>query len=105
MNMQTDTSFPQTKQDIQNLKQLTADAAKEIGDTASIHAGKARVQLGELAGHAKEETLDQVNRVGGGLNEVVNSARVYISARPLASMAVAFSLGILFGFSRRNAAS
>lgn len=102
IGMQTMNTFPNTRQDLENLKQTTVDAAKDIGSTASVHAQKARAQMGELAGHAREEAIDQVNRAQGGFTEVVASARDYIAARPLASVGVVLGVGIVVGFTRRR---
>jgi ElaB/YqjD/DUF883 family membrane-anchored ribosome-binding protein len=102
IHMQTNTSFPNTRQDIENLKQTTLEAAKDIGNTASVHAQKARTQVRELASHAKEETLDQLNRAQGSFSEILDSVQNYISARPLASIAVAFGVGLVLGFNRRR---
>jgi ElaB/YqjD/DUF883 family membrane-anchored ribosome-binding protein len=94
--------FPATRQDIENLKQTAVEAAKDIGNTASVHAEKAKDQLGDLAGHAKEETVDQLHQTAGSLINVVASARDYVSERPFASMGIALGLGVFFGFMCRR---
>jgi ElaB/YqjD/DUF883 family membrane-anchored ribosome-binding protein len=100
--MQTETTFPNTRQDIEKLKQTTVDAAKDLGSTAAVHAQKARGQLGELAGHAKDEAADQLNRAQGTFNDLALATRDYVTARPVTSLAVAFGVGLLVGLSRRS---
>jgi ElaB/YqjD/DUF883 family membrane-anchored ribosome-binding protein len=117
-------TFPATKQDINNLKQTTGEAAREIGDTAANHANKLKQNVGEaardvsdtaakhldkakgqakdLARHAKEEGAQQLEKVKGSFNDVVEAASGYVQERPLQCVAGALFVGFLFGLSRRS---
>jgi ElaB/YqjD/DUF883 family membrane-anchored ribosome-binding protein len=103
--MQKDKAFPTSRQDLANLKQTAFDAAADLSSTASVHAGKARSQLNELAGHVREEGRDQLSLVKGSLEDVICSARDYVSARPLAALGIALGIGFLIGLSRRRGSS
>jgi ElaB/YqjD/DUF883 family membrane-anchored ribosome-binding protein len=129
--METTESFPNTRQDVAKLKDTAVDAAKDLRDTAATHldkakghvselkttaveaakdlkstasghAEKAKGQLRDLASHAQAEGADQLDQVRGKLDDVTDSARAYISARPLAAVGVALAVGFLFGLSRRR---
>ena len=128
--MQTET-FPNSRKDVENLKTTAVDAAKDLRDTASTHLEKAKENVGELkataidaardlkstaaghvdkakgqlrdlAGHAQEEGTNQLHQMRGQFDDVADSTRAYISARPLASVGVAIAVGFLFGLSRRR---
>src|SRR5450631_3529468 len=95
-------SFPQTRQDISNLKQTAVDAAKDIGSTASVHAKKAQSNLKELASHAQEESFDNLNQVKSGFGDLTDQFRDYVLERPLASVGTALAIGFVLGFIKRG---
>jgi ElaB/YqjD/DUF883 family membrane-anchored ribosome-binding protein len=97
-----ESSFPQTRQDLANLKRTAIDAAKDMGSTASVHARKAQGNLRELASHAQEESGEHLDRVKGGLTDLGNQVRDYIAGRPFASIGAALALGFLVGAFRRG---
>jgi ElaB/YqjD/DUF883 family membrane-anchored ribosome-binding protein len=96
------THLDKAKGHVENLKSTAVDAAKDLRSTAAGHLEKARGQVRELATHAKEEGSDQVTRVRGQLEDVTDSARAYISARPLAAVGIALAVGFIIGASRRR---
>jgi ElaB/YqjD/DUF883 family membrane-anchored ribosome-binding protein len=124
-------AFPTTRKDVANLKDTAVDAAKDLRDTAATHldkakghvaelkttaveaakdlkstatghAEKAKGQLRELATHAQAEGVERLNQVRGQFDDVADSARTYICARPLASVGIALAVGFLFGLARRR---
>ncbi len=95
-------SFPQTRQDLSNLKQTAVDAAKDLGSTAKTHAKTAQNNLQDLASHAKEEGSDQIDHARVSLSELGEKARDYIAARPLAAIGAALVVGFFLGLSRRG---
>ena len=128
--MDTET-FPNTRKDAANLKETAVDAAKDLRDTAATHldkakghvaelkttaveaakdlkstaaghAEKAKGQLRDLATHARSEGAEHLNQVRGQFDDVADSTRAYISARPLASVGVALAIGFLVGLTRRR---
>ncbi len=128
--METET-FPNTRQDVEKLKETATDAAKDLRETAATHldkakghvndlkttaidaandlkstagghAEKAKGQLRDLATHARTEGAEHVQKVRSQLNDVVDSARDYVSARPLACVGVALAVGFLVGLTRRR---
>jgi ElaB/YqjD/DUF883 family membrane-anchored ribosome-binding protein len=101
--MPNDTSsFPETRRDVDNLKQTAVDAAKDLTSTASAHVSKARGQVHDLAEHAQSEAYDQVGQVKGQISDLAQAARDYVLARPLTSLGTALAIGFLFGLSRRG---
>ena len=98
-------SFPTTRQDVNNLKQTALDAAKDLGSTASVHADKAKSQLKDLANHARDEGSEQLNQVRGRLTDVIGSARDYAVNRPLTCIGVALAVGFLIGATSRGCSS
>lgn len=104
MNNETPRSaFPATQQDVSNLKQTATDAVNDLGNTASVHAHKAKGQVRDLVGHLQDEGGEQLDQAKGRLGDVVNSARDYAAERPLACIGIALAVGFLFGLSRRKA--
>ncbi len=103
--MQNDTPFTTTRQDLQNLKQTAVDAAKDLRSTAAVHAQKAKGQLNDLAGHAKEEANDQLEQAKVNFRDVVKSSRDYVAGRPIASVGVALGIGMLLGMAFRGSKS
>ncbi len=99
--MPNETPFPSTRQDVSNLKQTAVDAANDLGSTAAAHASKAKGQLRDLAGHAQEESADQLNQLRSQVNDFSGTARDYVSTRPLTCLGIALAVGFLFGLSRR----
>ncbi len=95
-------SFSATRQDLSNLKTTAIDAAKDLSSTAAVHAEKAKGQLKELAGHARQETTEQVGQVKVQIDDVADTVRSYISERPLAAVGVALAVGFLIGLSRSS---
>ena len=95
-------AFPQTRSDVNNLKETAKDAAKDLASTASTHVNKARGQVQDLASHAQSEAYDQFGQVRGKVADLADTARDYVLARPLTSLAVALAVGFLFGVSRRG---
>jgi ElaB/YqjD/DUF883 family membrane-anchored ribosome-binding protein len=95
-------SFPRTRQDLSNLKKTAVDAAREIGDTATVHAKTAQNHLQELASHAQKEGGDQLDQVKGRVRDFGDKARDYIALRPLASIGIALATGFLLGIARRG---
>ncbi len=124
-------AFPNTREDVNKLKDTAVDAAKDLRDTAATHldkakghvaelrttaveaakdlkstaaghAEKAKGQLRDLGTHAKAEGAEQLKQVRGQFDELADSTRAYISARPLAAVGVALAVGFLFGLSRRR---
>jgi ElaB/YqjD/DUF883 family membrane-anchored ribosome-binding protein len=95
-------AFPETRRDVNNLKNTAVDAAKDLASTASTHANKARGQVQDLASHAQDEAYDQVGQLKGKAGELVETARDFVLARPLACLGTALAVGILFGLSRRG---
>ena len=78
--------FPQTSQDITNLKQTATDAAS-----------KAKGQLQDLKEHAVSETYGQLDQIKGSLGAVVESVKSYSVARPFLCLAIAATVGFVFG--------
>lgn len=95
-------SFPASQQDVNNLKQTATDAAKDLSTTASGHVAKAGRQLKDLAGHAQEETAQNLDQVKVSLANVLESARDYAAERPFACIGAALALGLFIGFTRRR---
>jgi ElaB/YqjD/DUF883 family membrane-anchored ribosome-binding protein len=95
-------SFPETRRDVDNLKQTAVEAAKDLKSTASAHVSKARSQVQDLAGHAQSEAYDQVDQVRGKVSDLADAAREYVLARPLTCLGTALAIGFLFGLSRRG---
>jgi ElaB/YqjD/DUF883 family membrane-anchored ribosome-binding protein len=102
MPNETSNAFPQTRDDVNNLKQTATDAAKDLASTATTHLNKARGQAQDLAAHAKSEAYDQVGDLQGKVGDLASAARDYVTARPLASLGIALAVGFLFGLSRRG---
>lgn len=102
MNEIPESSFPQTRQDLSNLKKTAVDAAKDIGSTASVHAKKAQSNLRDLASHAQEESGQHLDQVKVGLANFSNLIRDYVVARPFASIGTALAVGFLFGTFRHS---
>ncbi len=92
--------FPSSRQDVSNLKKTAVEAVRDLKSTASVHAKKAKGHLQELAGHAREEGGAQLNEVKGKLADLADSARDYVSARPLACVGIALVVGLLIGSMR-----
>lgn len=101
MNETIESAFPQTRQELSNLKHTAVDAAKDIGSTASVHARKVQGNLENLATKAQSEGTEQLNQVKTGLADLAQSARDYLAARPLAAVGTALAVGFLLGRSRR----
>jgi ElaB/YqjD/DUF883 family membrane-anchored ribosome-binding protein len=97
--------FPQTRQDLSNLKQTAVDAAKDLGSTATTHAKRAQSHLEDLAVHAQEEGAQQVDQAKVRLADVGGKVLDYVTANPLASIGVALAIGFLVGVSRRGSRS
>jgi ElaB/YqjD/DUF883 family membrane-anchored ribosome-binding protein len=93
---ETTTPFPQTRQDISNLKSTAVDAAKDIGSTAAVHADKVKSNLKNIAESAQIEGSEQLDQAKNALNNLGNAARDYVSARPLAALGIAAAVGFLF---------
>jgi ElaB/YqjD/DUF883 family membrane-anchored ribosome-binding protein len=87
---------------VSDLKSTAVDAAKDLKSTAAGHVEKAKGQVRDLATHAQEEGAEQLQQVRGKVDDVADSARAYISARPLASVGIALAVGFLFGLARRR---
>ncbi len=96
------THLDKAKGHVDELKTTAVEAAKDLKSTAAGHAEKARGQLRDLASHAQEEGTEQLKKVRGQLEDVTDSARNYISARPLAAVGVALAIGFFIGLSRRR---
>jgi ElaB/YqjD/DUF883 family membrane-anchored ribosome-binding protein len=95
-------SFPQTRSDVNNLKETAKDAAKDLVSTASTHVNKARGQVQDLAAHAQSEASDQLGQIRGKAADLADVARDYVLARPLTCLGVALAFGFVFGLSRRG---
>jgi ElaB/YqjD/DUF883 family membrane-anchored ribosome-binding protein len=115
LSMPNDTTnaFPQTRNDVSNLKETAKDAAKDLASTASTHVNKARGQVQDLAAHAQSEAqdqmgqvrdkvADQVGQVRDKVADLADTARDYVLARPLTCLSVALAIGFVFGLSRRG---
>jgi ElaB/YqjD/DUF883 family membrane-anchored ribosome-binding protein len=87
---------------VSELKTTAVEAAKDLKSTASGHAEKAKSQLRDLASHAQAEGAEQLQQVRGQLSDLTDSARAYVSARPLAAVGVALAVGFLVGLTRRR---
>ena len=96
------THLDKAKGHVSELKTTAVEAARDLSSTAASHAQKAKGQLRDLAGHAQEEGTEQLKQVRGQLDDLTDSTRAYISARPLAAVGVALFVGFLFGLSRRR---
>jgi len=96
------THLDKAKGHVSDLKDTAVEAAKDLKSTAAGHVEKAKGQLRDLAGHAQEEGVEQVKVVRGQIDDLTESTRAYISARPLAAVGVALFVGFLFGLSRRR---
>ena len=90
-------SFPQTRQDLSNLKKTAVDAARDIGSTASVHAKTAQSHLQDLASHAQKEGGQQLDQVKVTLSDLVEKLRAYVASRPFTSMGAALVVGLLMG--------
>jgi ElaB/YqjD/DUF883 family membrane-anchored ribosome-binding protein len=100
-NETTPTSFPATRQDLNNLKQNATDAARDLAGTAQVHAEKVGNNLRDLASHAQGEGWEQLDQVKVRCADLGNVLRSYVTERPLTSIGTALALGFLFGLSRR----
>ncbi len=60
MNETIEAAFPQTRQELSNLKHTAIDAAKDLGSTASVHAQKVQGNLKNLASNAQKEGGEQI---------------------------------------------
>jgi ElaB/YqjD/DUF883 family membrane-anchored ribosome-binding protein len=96
------THIDKAKQHVSDLKDTAVDAARDLKSTAAGHVEKAKGQFRDLAGHAQAEGSEQLDQVRGQLDDVTDSARSYIAARPLAAVGVALAVGFLVGLSRRR---
>ncbi len=96
------THLDKAKGHVENLKSTAVDAAKDLKSTAAGHLEKARGQVRELASHAKDEGTEHLQQVRGQLEDVTDSARAFISARPLAAVGVALAIGFVIGAARRR---
>jgi len=96
------THLEKAKGQVDNLKTTAVDAAKDLRSTAGGHVEKAKGQLRELASHAQTEGTEHLKKVRVQINDVTDSARGYISARPLAAVGVALAVGFIFGLSQRR---
>jgi ElaB/YqjD/DUF883 family membrane-anchored ribosome-binding protein len=95
-------AFPQTRNDVNNLKETAKDAAKDLASTASTHVSKVRGQVQDLASHAQSEAYDQVGQIQGKVSDFAGTARDYVMARPLTCLGTALAIGFLFGLTRRG---
>ena len=95
-------SFPATQQDISELKKTATDAAADLTSTAAAHANKAKGQLRDLAGHARDEGMDQYEQMKEKFGTLAASGVEYIMQKPLTCIGVALFVGFLFGLSRRR---
>jgi len=102
MNEPSESSFPQTRQELSNLKSTAIDAAKDIGSTASVHARKVQGSLENLAANAQREGGKQLSQVKTSLADLGLQARNYVAARPLAAIGIALAFGFLLGRSRSD---
>jgi ElaB/YqjD/DUF883 family membrane-anchored ribosome-binding protein len=93
-------AFPETRNDVKNLKQTATDAAKDLASTATTHLNKARGQAQDFAAHAQSEARDQLGEVQGQVGDLLGAARDYVLARPLTCVGVALGIGFLFGLRR-----
>jgi len=101
-NETLESSFPQTRQDLSNLKKTAVEAARDIGSTASEHAKTAQGHIQDLASHAQKEGGEQLNQVKVRFSDLVDKVRDYAASRPFASLGVALAIGFLVGVSRRS---
>jgi ElaB/YqjD/DUF883 family membrane-anchored ribosome-binding protein len=93
---ETTTPFPQTRQDLSNLKSTAVDAAKDIGSTAAVHADKVKGNLKSIAESAQIETGEHIDQAKSALNDLGKAAGDYVASRPLASIGIALAVGFLF---------
>ncbi len=100
-NQPSDSSFPESQRDISQLKQTATDAVSDLGKSAAPHAEKAKEQLKNLANDAKNEGSAQLDNAKAQFRDVLDSAREYAVARPIACIGVALLIGLLLGRSRR----
>ena len=96
------THLDKAKGHVAELKTTAVEAAKDLKSTATSHAEKAKGQLRDLGTHAKDEGTEQLKQVRGQFDDLTDSARSYISARPLVAVGVAVGVGFLIGLSRRR---
>ncbi len=96
------THIDKAKGHVENLKSTAVDAAKDLRSTAAGHLDKARGQVRELGTHANEEGAEHLQQVRGQVEDVADSARAYISARPLMAVGVALAVGYILGARRRS---
>jgi ElaB/YqjD/DUF883 family membrane-anchored ribosome-binding protein len=95
-------AFPETRRDVNNLKETAKDAAKDLASTATTHVNKVRGQVQDLASHAQSEAYDQFGQVRGRAEDLADTARDFVLARPLTCLGVALAIGFVFGVSRRG---
>jgi ElaB/YqjD/DUF883 family membrane-anchored ribosome-binding protein len=98
-------AFPETKNDINELKKTVTDASHDLASTAAVHAQKAKAHVSDLATHFQEEAPDQLNQVRTSLAEVVKSGLEYVSAKPAYSLGIALGVGVLIGLLSRSSSS
>jgi len=103
-NESPQSSFPQTRQDLSNLKTTAVEAASDISRVAADHAKKAQGHFQDLATHAQVEGGEQLDQAKVKLADLGNQVRALVTARPLAALGTALTVGFLIGFSRRGAA-
>ena len=96
------THLEKAKSHVSDLKSTAVDAAKDLSSTAAGHVEKAKGQIRDLTSHAKEEGTEHIKQVRGQLDDVTDSARSYIASRPLAAVGVALAIGFFLGLSRRR---
>lgn len=101
-NETLESSFPQTRQDLSNLKKTAVDAARDISSKASEHAKTAQGKLQDLASHAQQEGTEQLDQVKVRFSDLADRVRDYAAARPFASIGIALAIGFLVGVSRRG---
>jgi ElaB/YqjD/DUF883 family membrane-anchored ribosome-binding protein len=97
MNETIDSSFPQTRQNLSDLKNTAVDAANDLGSTASVHAKKVQDNLQNLASTAQREGSEHLNQAKSAFNDLGTAAREYVAARPLAAVGIALLFGFIVG--------
>jgi len=95
-------TFPETRRDVSDLKNTAVEAAKDLASTATAHVSKARGQVQDLASHAQSEASDHLNDLRSQADDLLGTARDFVTARPLTCLGIALAFGFAFGLSRRG---
>ena len=96
--MENPGAFSESKKDLNELEKTATDATRDISNTASVYAKKAKGQISDLADHVRQETPNQLNQIRASFVEVVKLGMQCVSAKPASSLGFALGVGLVIGF-------